>query len=1047
MRKRKLLKQLTALMLGAALMVPAPAAAAASMPSEWEREGRAAISEGVRAVDADGFEIEDGVLVTYSGTAKHVVIPSGVTEIGEEAFYYCGSLRSVVIPEGVTVIGDWAFGDDEELLGVSIPESVTEIGSNAFSGCDKLTIFGKAGSYAQTYAEKRDIPFSEEGMPGEFKEISECEITLSQTSYDYDGQPKTPAVTVKDGGTVLTEGTHYTVSYRDNVEGGTAYATVTGKGGYLGSRDMEFTIVAQDFTIEDGVLVSYKGNAEQVVIPDGVKEIRALAFYSNSSIKRVTVPASVEKVSSQAFWRCCNLAEISVAEANNTYASMDGCLYNKEKSVLLICPDDKAELEIPAGVKEIGIGGTVHEGSKLERIVVPQGAVKIGNNAFDRCTGLGGISIPASVTEIGKYAFSAWYGLTIYGKAGSYAETYARENNIPFSTEEMPQMGASRKISDCQVMLIQDSCIYDGGEQNPRVVVKNGTHILNKTANWSYSSTYKPECTVTYKNNIEIGTGEIIITGTEGYTGTVTRTFTIRKGEPIRLSFGKNAKNLRRVNVWDVVYDSNGNVYHRYKRYTPAEGSDLAVEGSHYRFEAQSGTGCKLLDGEKNVQEGVVKDQDVVVIFKYQTFSGFVGGHGARILEGSICYDLYARTEDGKAIDGIRIYKEGYITSDEYGEEPVFFTDECRYNADGSYKVMTGGLEEGHYFSWFWNSTVNGYTKLMIQQTKEDGTIVQYIPRDFQTGYREIIDDNGQDGTDENGNKLRKIFSSDQYDEQESVRDSKVSVLDASGNKIGDVVIGFPKDKSVLRASPEVDLSYRVENLAKGWKLAVKLSRTDDFFEHPTTGAKIAVSPHALVSITATKLTGMTGKQQQSISVTKTYNKTYGDKAFSLKAKLKKGNGKLTYTSSAKNVAAVDKNSGKVSIKGTGAAVITVRAGATSTYKEATAKILVKVKPAKQKTPALKVQKGKKLKVSWKKDKNATGYEIQYSTDKKFKNKKVTKSVQMKKNKTVTATIKKLKAKKQYYVRIRAYKSAKINGKNEKLYGAWSSAKRSSKIK
>ena len=85
---------------------------------------------------------------------------------------------------------------------------------------------------------------------------------------------------------------------------------------------------------------------------------------------------------------------------------------------------------------------------------------------------------------------------------------------------------------------------------------------------------------------------------------------------------------------------------------------------------------------------------------------------------------------------------------------------------------------------------------------------------------------------------------------------------------------------------------------------------------------------------------------------------------------------------------------------------------------------------------------GRMLKISWKKDAKAAGYKVIYSTDKKFKNKKVTKTVTIKKNKTVSKTIKKLKKGKKYYVKVCSY--AKI-GKKEVL-GSYSKVK-SVKIK
>ena len=70
---------------------------------------------------------------------KSIIIESGVTSIGDYAFYYCTSLTSVTIPDGVTSIGDFAFGYCTSLTNVTIPDSVTSIGRGAFYYCRSLT--------------------------------------------------------------------------------------------------------------------------------------------------------------------------------------------------------------------------------------------------------------------------------------------------------------------------------------------------------------------------------------------------------------------------------------------------------------------------------------------------------------------------------------------------------------------------------------------------------------------------------------------------------------------------------------------------------------------------------------------------------------------------------------------------------------------------------------------------------------------------------------------------------------------------------------------
>lgn len=185
-------------------------------------------------------------------------------------------------------------------------------------------------------------------------------------------------------------------------------------------------------------------------------------------------------------------------------------------------------------------------------------------------------------------------------------------------------------------------------------------------------------------------------------------------------------------------------------------------------------------------------------------------------------------------------------------------------------------------------------------------------------------------------------------------------------------------------------------------------------------------------------------KKAQEFSYTKTYTKTYGAKAFTLNAKRTTGNGSLTYKSSNIKVATVNK-SGKVTIKGTGVCTITVKAAETSIYNSKSVTVTIKVKPKKATLKTVIAGK-KQLKAKWKRDIKADGYQIQYSTSKKFA-KKTTTTVSVKKNKNISRTVKNLKNGKRYYVRVRAYKKATVNGKSTTLYGAWSKAKLSSKIK
>ena len=105
--------------------------------------------------------------------------------------------------------------------------------NNTNAGTATVTITGK-GNYQGT--KEATFRITSKALPSN--------PVLSATSYTYDGNAKTPGVTVKDGSKTLVKGTDYEVKYSNNINVGTATVTVTGKGNYAGTRSVTFKINA-----------------------------------------------------------------------------------------------------------------------------------------------------------------------------------------------------------------------------------------------------------------------------------------------------------------------------------------------------------------------------------------------------------------------------------------------------------------------------------------------------------------------------------------------------------------------------------------------------------------------------------------------------------------------------------------------------------------------------------------------------------------------------------------------------------------------------------
>lgn len=143
-----------------------------------------------------------------------------------------------------------------------------------------------------------------------------------------------------------------------------------------------------------------------VDIRSGITAVGSNAFFGCDQLQVISLPDTVTQLDKNAFGNCAALSSILVDAKNPAYKSMDGALYSKDGTVLIKCPADAETFVVPDGVTTIG--DYAFFGAKsLKNVYFPEGSLTtIGAMAFEFCTGLTAVILPAGVTEIGMYAFA-----------------------------------------------------------------------------------------------------------------------------------------------------------------------------------------------------------------------------------------------------------------------------------------------------------------------------------------------------------------------------------------------------------------------------------------------------------------------------------------------------------------------------------------------------------------------------------------------------------------------------------------------------------------
>ncbi len=298
-----------------------------------------------------------------------LVIPEGVTAIGDYAYEKQTGVTSVKFPSTLKTVGKFAFSGCTGLTGeVVFPEGVTTIGREAFHNCAGVT----GVQFPSTLTTIGQQAFDNTGLTA-------LELPASVTSIDYGAFQKTKIKTLNlpDGLNITASSVFQECTELTEISVG---GDVTGNGAFGDCTALT-----------------------TVTVREGATSIGSRAFSGCTALTTVNLPKSLTTLDAQAFYGCTALKSINFAEGS-TFRFQDGIVYSGN-SILFVLTLDQEELVIADGVTEIG-KQAFQKQTVLKKVTLPDSLVKIGNSAFKGCTNLASINLPKNLEEIGSTAFN-----------------------------------------------------------------------------------------------------------------------------------------------------------------------------------------------------------------------------------------------------------------------------------------------------------------------------------------------------------------------------------------------------------------------------------------------------------------------------------------------------------------------------------------------------------------------------------------------------------------------------------------------------------------
>lgn len=378
-----------------------------------------------------------------------IKIPDSVTTIKGAAFLACSDLSDVTLSRNLISLGGYAFGDCDSLESIEIPKSVKDTTSEyygqyiydyqwgVFIACDNL----------------KNITFEKEttqivyGMFANNESIEKIEIPETVTTIGSDAFYKCTSLTeINIPDTVLTVG---------------SYA-------FGGCKNLEKVHLPKNIkNIEKGTFKDCSV-LKDITIPDTVMKIGDVAFSGCTALPQITLPASVQTIGDKAFSHCEALADVKLSEGLTSIGSyafeynialpkvtLPNTLESLGERAFQYC-DVLADVDLGAGLKVIP-KYCFYEDPALQKVILPYQFTTVNASAFANCTKLTDITFNRNVSSVDASALSYKDKTTIHGVKGTYAETFASDNGFKFEALNAPVTGIT--LSKEKIEIAKDKSI------------------------------------------------------------------------------------------------------------------------------------------------------------------------------------------------------------------------------------------------------------------------------------------------------------------------------------------------------------------------------------------------------------------------------------------------------------------------------------------------------------------------------------------------------------------------------------------------------------